>query len=231
MRAIPRFVRFRTRADHDRPKLECDRGDQPSPHWSRRVAGRVTLPTRREQQPSRQSCLRSSGTTPRIPQTGRDYLRSIGIGHSSRRTCSTSRPRWARPPVIAGRSMRLSAIDGRPERRSDDGQMILRVASAGQNLGLDLPFCGAPLRNRTVDLLLTIWTFPGSLPSTVSAGPAAAARPVYRDLRPAGKHVGCETGPREFRPSERRDHRHPACHSGSTREAQPRPATFRPTVR
>jgi hypothetical protein len=53
--------------------------------------------------------------------------------------------------------MWLSAINGRPERRSDDGQMILRAARVAQKLRLDLLVCGAPLRNRTVDLLLTIW--------------------------------------------------------------------------
>jgi hypothetical protein len=38
--------------------------------------------------------------------------------------------------------------------------MILRAARAGQKLRFDLLFCGALLRNRTVDLLLTISTAP-----------------------------------------------------------------------
>jgi hypothetical protein len=54
--------------------------------------------------------------------------------------------------------MRLSANPPRPPRRSDDGQMILKVACASQKPRLDLLVCGAPLRNRTVDLLLTITT-------------------------------------------------------------------------
>ncbi len=72
------------------------------------------------------------------------------------RACSTSPPRWACPPVIAGQSMRLSVINGRPERRSDDGQVILKQPAPVSSLGLDLLVCGAPLRNRTVDLLLTM---------------------------------------------------------------------------
>jgi hypothetical protein len=52
--------------------------------------------------------------------------------------------------------VRPSANYLRPDRRSDDGQMILRAAQVDQNLRLDLLFCGAPLRNRTVDLLLTM---------------------------------------------------------------------------
>ena len=50
------------------------------------------------------------------------------------------------------------------------------------------PRPGAPLRNRTVDLLLTIRAFLGSLPSTMPVGPvAAAARPV------SGPAAGGET--------------------------------------
>jgi hypothetical protein len=52
--------------------------------------------------------------------------------------------------------VRLSANSPRPERRSTDGQMILTVAPADQKPRLDLLVCGAPLRNRTVDLLLTM---------------------------------------------------------------------------
>jgi hypothetical protein len=105
-------------------------------------------------------------------------LRTPSAARSSRQTCSTSRPIGLARPVVAGQFMWLSTINGRPERRSDDGRMILRAARAGQKLRLDLLFCGAPLRNRTVDLLLTIWTFLSSLPNAVSARPAAAAGPA-----------------------------------------------------
>jgi hypothetical protein len=44
----------------------------------------------------------------------------------------------------------------RPERRSTDGQVILKRTSARSEGPSDLLLCGAPLRNRTVDLLLTI---------------------------------------------------------------------------
>src|ERR1039457_7111415 len=44
----------------------------------------------------------------------------------------------------------------RPERRSTDGQMILKVTPDRSEEPPDLLLCGAPLRNRTVDLLLTM---------------------------------------------------------------------------
>jgi hypothetical protein len=60
--------------------------------------------------------------------------------------------------------VRLSANSARPARRSTDGQAILDVLPATGKPGSDLRLCRAPLRNRTVDLLLTIHTSPGSLP-------------------------------------------------------------------
>jgi len=42
--------------------------------------------------------------------------------------------------------------------------MILDALPAAHKLGSELLLRGAPLRNRTVDLLLTIHTSPGSLP-------------------------------------------------------------------
>jgi hypothetical protein len=59
-------------------------------------------------------------------------------------------------PVIGGRSVMLPDGDRRPERRSNHGQMILRVFCAGHEALADLLLRGAPLRNRTVDLLLTM---------------------------------------------------------------------------
>jgi hypothetical protein len=52
--------------------------------------------------------------------------------------------------------VRLSANFLRPERRSTYGQVILKRTSGQSENRPDLPFCGAPLRNRTVDLLLTM---------------------------------------------------------------------------
>ena len=96
-------------------------------------------------------------------------------------------------PTCHRRSVREAGANfPRPERRSTDGQMILTVAPAGRTHGLDLLVYGAPLRNRTVDLLLTIWTFLGSLPNTEAAGPAAA------DPARSGPAAGRETcRPRE----------------------------------
>src|SRR5215475_12629700 len=68
------------------------------------------------------------------------------------------RERHAGRCAIGGQSVRLSANSPRPERRSTDGQMILTVAPADRKPELDLLVCGAPLRNRTVDLLLTMET-------------------------------------------------------------------------
>ena len=87
-----------------------------------------------------------------------------------------------------------SASDGRPERRSDDGQMILTAAPAGRKPGRDLLVCGAPLRNRTVDLLLTIWIFLGSLTRSLFAEPAAAAGPApVATCDWLGKRADCGT--------------------------------------
>jgi hypothetical protein len=66
--------------------------------------------------------------------------------------------------VIESQAGRLSANSlrplyanfPRPERRSTDGQVILEAISDGSEESSDLLFCGAPLRNRTVDLLLTM---------------------------------------------------------------------------
>ena len=51
--------------------------------------------------------------------------------------------------------MPLSTANRCPERRSNDGQMIFEDLPAPET-GADLLFRGAPLRNRTVDLLLTM---------------------------------------------------------------------------
>jgi len=91
-----------------------------------------------------------------LPIPKDSILRTPSAARSSRQTCSTSRPVGLARPVVVGQFMWLSAINGRPERRSDDGRMILRAARADQKLRFDLLFCGAPLRNRTVDLLLTM---------------------------------------------------------------------------
>jgi hypothetical protein len=66
--------------------------------------------------------------------------------------------------VIESQSVRLSANFLRSERRSTDGQVILKQTSGRSENRPDLLFCGAPLRNRTVDLLLTMHTSVGSLP-------------------------------------------------------------------
>jgi hypothetical protein len=66
------------------------------------------------------------------------------------------REQHARPRAIGSQSVRLSANSARPARRSTDGRTILDALPAAQEPGPDLRFRGAPLRNRTVDLLLTM---------------------------------------------------------------------------
>src|ERR1700733_8004259 len=58
--------------------------------------------------------------------------------------------------VIESQSVWLSANFLRPERRSTDGQVILKRTTGRSENRPDLLFCGAPLRNRTVDLPLTM---------------------------------------------------------------------------
>jgi hypothetical protein len=72
------------------------------------------------------------------------------LGCSTRAFAATDRR------VIESHSVRLSANFLRPERRSTDGQMILKRTSDRSETRPDLLFSGAPLRNRTVDLLLTM---------------------------------------------------------------------------
>jgi hypothetical protein len=71
---------------------------------------------------------------------------------------STPPERRARSRVIGSQSVRRSANSRRPARRSNHGQAILDPLPAAQELVSDLRFCRAPLRNRTVDLLLTMET-------------------------------------------------------------------------
>jgi hypothetical protein len=106
----------------------------------------------------------------RPPPGGMDLLpgvRKTGMTPEARRSLC---PRQARPGcstrafaapdrrVIESQPVRLSANFLRPERRSTDGQVILKRTSGRSENRPDLLFCGAPLRNRTVDLLLTMET-------------------------------------------------------------------------
>jgi hypothetical protein len=81
---------------------------------------------------------------------------SAGCGTGPPSECSTACPDDLDRPAIAEQSVPRSAADPRPERRSDDGQMIFEALPAVRGHGPDLGFRGAPLRNRTVDLLLTM---------------------------------------------------------------------------
>jgi hypothetical protein len=94
------------------------------------------------------------------------------------------RERHAGRRAIDGQSVRLSANSPRPERRSTDGQMILTVTPAGRKPRLDLLVCGAPLRNRTVDLLLP-WEMRkfNCRPMPARDGPSRSSRtgPAWND--------------------------------------------------
>jgi hypothetical protein len=83
------------------------------------------------------------------PTPGRLQMRRLAAVR-----CSTVCPDDLDCRAVADQSVSLSVPDGRSERRSDDGQMTFEALPAARQSGPDLGFCGAPLRNRTVDLLL-----------------------------------------------------------------------------
>jgi hypothetical protein len=92
--------------------------------------------------------------------------------------------------------------------------------------------CGAPLRNRTVDLLLTIHNFPGSLPGRrfpQASNGADLATATVCDR--SGHRTRCEepSGHGAMR-SERQRSGRLTCLSGPARGAAYRPATSTPTV-
>jgi hypothetical protein len=95
---------------------------------------------------------RAKDLTPRIPGP-----------RTGRLACSMTCPAELARPVIAGRPGPPGATGQHSERRSNDGQVILKAPSASRQLEPDLLVCGAPLRNRTVDLLLTMCNSSGSL--------------------------------------------------------------------
>jgi hypothetical protein len=72
--------------------------------------------------------------------------------------CSTNTAARLVTAASRCRSGWLTVQQRRPERRSDGGQMILKVTRSHSHLDPDLLIYGAPLRNRTVDLLLTMET-------------------------------------------------------------------------
>ena len=78
------------------------------------------------------------------------------IRHPAGPGCSTARLGELDCPAITHQCVPSSTARHRPERRSDDGQMISEALPAAREPGPDLGFRGAPLRNRTVDLLLTM---------------------------------------------------------------------------
>ena len=124
----------------------------------------------------------------------------------------------------------------RPERRSTDGQMILKVTPDRSEVPPDLLLCGAPLRNRTVDLLLTIHTSLGSLPGKHFPQAAGERRsgscPGLRRLRslrpsrlqPSSSWHGSMPSVCSVRPRL-------VCHSSLASGAVCRPATSPPTVK
>src|ERR1017187_5216488 len=89
--------------------------------------------------------------------------------------CSTTTTVLGDQRVIEGQSVMPRDSDPRSERRSTDGQTILKVARSNQEQPADLVICGAPLRNRTVDLLLTIGTAARPEGSACTDGPAGRA--------------------------------------------------------
>jgi len=149
--------------------------------------------------------------------------------------CSTTA--FAAPDrrVIESQSVRLSANFLRPERRSTDGQVILKAISGKPEDQPDLLLCGAPLRNRTVDLLLTIHTSLGSLPGKHfpqaadkrQPGSCPGRRHCDRSghrLQPGRSWHGSTPSVRSARPRR-------VCQSSPASGAACRPATSTPTVK
>jgi hypothetical protein len=119
----------------------------------------------------RSSCACARRTPPTPRELG---LRPFGIPHAVTRprshrsrfrpagpACSTppgpARQRACRRESVREAECQLPTHNFlRLARRSTDGQAILDGLPAAREPGSDLRFCGAPLRNRTVDLLLTM---------------------------------------------------------------------------
>jgi hypothetical protein len=175
-------------------------------------------------QPRNRTRSGSRASAPLRPPPGEmDLLlgvRKTGMTPEARRSLC---PRQARPGcstrafaapdrrVIESQSVRLSANFLRPERRSTDGQVILKRTSGRSENRPDLLFCGAPLRNRTVDLLLTIENPLGSLacgaPSGVSGSDRHASGRGLRQSKKRGRPAGC--GPWRVSLSQRPQSRAP----------------------
>ena len=113
--------------------------------------------------------MRRAGVRPELSMGIRDDRTDPAAGRTlcprqARPGCSTRA--FAAPDrrVIESQSVRLSANSLRPCRigsvpttsAQSDGQMIFDELPAVWEPGPDLGFRGAPLRNRTVDLLLTM---------------------------------------------------------------------------
>ena len=107
-------------------------------------------------EPSAESHFHCGSLTNWAPSTTRSAPPALASRVIGRQACSSHYPTGLSCPVIGDRFMRFAAANGRPERLSDDGQTILKAVREDPHLGPDLLIYGAPLRNRTVDLLLTM---------------------------------------------------------------------------
>jgi hypothetical protein len=128
------------------------------------------------------------------PQAGQPPPRTKQPTASGTLACSTSVSAAPDRRAIESQSLRLSANSLRPERRSTDGQVILKKTAGRSENRPDLLLCGAPLRNRTVDLLLTMHTSVGSLPGKhFPAGRRQA--PIWLLPRPAASAIAQAIAP------------------------------------
>jgi hypothetical protein len=136
--------------------------------------------------------------TDRCHQAGR-YLSLVQGLTLPGEACSKSYLAVLARPAIKNRPMPPSAIGQHPEHRSNDGQVILKAPLAGRKPEPDLLVCRAPLRNRTVDLLLTISTLgrPGRPACTDGAQPVTTTLTRHRNCTPPGPRPG----PRGYGPS------------------------------
>ena len=124
--------------------------------------------------------------------------------HRSAGACSTTCPAGLARPCHCGPAGPPGAIGQHSERRSNDGQPILKAPLSRPETGPDLLLRRAPLRNRTVDLLLTIYPRDHAVANCGDAGQvrggALCCRPTYLFIQsgPGDRHIrqrSCTTSP------------------------------------
>jgi hypothetical protein len=150
-------------------------------------------------EPSPKSHARCGSLTNWRPSTTRSEPPALASRVLARQTCSSPRPAGLGRPVTEGRFMRLAAVVGRPERLSDDGQMIFEVARCDPIVALTCSYVSpltesnrrpSPYHGDALPTELRGRVF--SCPSRASAPPGAPLRsctPVYGSSAPGVREL------------------------------------------